>query len=173
MSEAFNGARLETLRNLLGLTRNELGARLGLTQSLLSRIEHGHVPLSEDLAALASQAFGEPIKFLQSRSTPSRLVPSPTEKVDDPCRRTRTDQRALSRSLTRLPRDQRSVGVPNGCASDRQNLRRHRTCSGRHPGLCRGREQCGSAQRHADARKARYRRGRRPGRRSAITRPRG
>jgi Zn-dependent peptidase ImmA (M78 family)/DNA-binding XRE family transcriptional regulator len=72
MSEAFNGARLETLRNLLGLTQNELGARLGLTQSLLSRIEHGHVPLSEDLAALASQTFGEPIKFFQ---VPLNAVP--------------------------------------------------------------------------------------------------
>lgn len=65
MSEAFNGARLEALRNLLGLTQSELGARLGLAQSLLSKIEHGHVPLSEDLAALASQTFGEPIKFFQ------------------------------------------------------------------------------------------------------------
>lgn len=65
MSEAFNGARLEALRNLLGLTQSELGARLGVAQSLLSKIEHGHVPLSEDLAALASQTFGEPIKFFQ------------------------------------------------------------------------------------------------------------
>jgi Zn-dependent peptidase ImmA (M78 family)/transcriptional regulator with XRE-family HTH domain len=69
MSEEFFGARLQSLRHLNGLTQREMGNRLGITQSNLSRFERGTVPLPDHLAAAASAAFGEPLSFFQVSTT--------------------------------------------------------------------------------------------------------
>jgi Zn-dependent peptidase ImmA (M78 family)/transcriptional regulator with XRE-family HTH domain len=72
MLDAFNGARLETLRHLYGLSQSELGLRLGIAQSRLSRIERGDLALPAELAAAASEQFGEPLAFFH---VPSGAVP--------------------------------------------------------------------------------------------------
>jgi len=64
-SDTFNGARLETLRHIHGLTQRQLGERIGVTQSQLSRLERGDAPLSAELATVASEAFSEPLRFFQ------------------------------------------------------------------------------------------------------------
>lgn len=76
MSDAFNGARLETLRHIHGLTQRELGSRIGVTQSQLSRLERGDATLSAELAAVVSSSFSEPLEFF--RVTPSLATAGPT-----------------------------------------------------------------------------------------------
>ncbi|WP_438354001.1 XRE family transcriptional regulator [Microbacterium sp. CJ88] len=76
MSDAYNGARLETLRHIHGLTQKEFGARLEVTQSQLSRLERGDQLMSAELAHLASEKFGEPIAFFQVPSTTVPLGPA-------------------------------------------------------------------------------------------------
>lgn len=76
MRDAYNGARFEVLRHIQGLTQREFGARLDLTQSQLSRIEHGTSPLTEDVAARASQVFGEPLSFFRVTTAPVPLGPA-------------------------------------------------------------------------------------------------
>jgi len=76
MSDTFNGARLETLRQIHGLTQREFGAQLDIAQSQLSRLERGDVPLTAELAHAASEKFGEPITFFQVPSTAVTLGPA-------------------------------------------------------------------------------------------------
>ncbi|WP_442870656.1 ImmA/IrrE family metallo-endopeptidase [Clavibacter sp. CT19] len=68
MSDAYNGVRFEVLRHIHGLTQRDLGERVGIAQSKLSRIERGDSVLSADLASRASVEFGEPLSFFQVRS---------------------------------------------------------------------------------------------------------
>ncbi|WP_181028761.1 ImmA/IrrE family metallo-endopeptidase [Rathayibacter sp. AY1A4] len=76
MSEApLNGARLETLRRIHGLTQRDLGARLSIHPSQLSRIESGEKPLVSSLAHAASSAFGEPLSFFTVSNNPVHLGP--------------------------------------------------------------------------------------------------
>lgn len=65
MSDSFNGARLESLRHIHGMSQGEFGKRLSLSQSRLSRIERGDLPLTGDIVADASREFGEPISFFR------------------------------------------------------------------------------------------------------------
>lgn len=63
MPESYNGVRFEVLRHIHGLTQQELGERIGITQSKLSRVERGDVPPSEEIVTRASTEFGEPLAF--------------------------------------------------------------------------------------------------------------
>lgn len=75
MSEVLNGARLETLRLIHGLSQSDFGKRLNISQSRLSRIERGDLLLPEELAALASDVFGEPLSFFTISAVPIPLGP--------------------------------------------------------------------------------------------------
>ena len=75
MSDALNGARLETLRHILGQTQKEFGLRLEINQSYLSRLERGDAVLGPDLAHKASAVFGEPISFFSVPTVPVPLGP--------------------------------------------------------------------------------------------------
>jgi len=72
LSDTYNGARLETLRLIHGLSQSEFGKRLDVTQSRLSRIERGELAVTHELVARASEAFGEPLSFF---SVPSSAIP--------------------------------------------------------------------------------------------------
>lgn len=59
----YNGVRFEVLRHIHGLTQRELGDRIGIAQSKLSRVERGDVPPTVDIVMRASAEFGEPEAF--------------------------------------------------------------------------------------------------------------
>ncbi len=75
LSDVFNGARLETLRLIHGLSQSEFGKRLEITQSRLSRLERGDLVLTDELAVRASAIFGEPLSFFTVPSAPIPLGP--------------------------------------------------------------------------------------------------
>lgn len=65
MFDGYNGVRFEVLRHIHGLTQRELGDRIGIAQSKLSRVERGDVLPTAELVMRASAEFGEPEAFFQ------------------------------------------------------------------------------------------------------------
>ncbi|WP_194928800.1 ImmA/IrrE family metallo-endopeptidase [Pseudactinotalea sp. HY158] len=61
---------------MYGLTQAELGARIGVAQGHLSKLERGTAPLSMASALAASEAFGEPLSFFKIPSNPVPLGPT-------------------------------------------------------------------------------------------------
>ena len=58
-----NGRRLLALRELLGLTQQDLAHALGVSQPALSKIEKAERPLSTDLIERASHHYNLPARF--------------------------------------------------------------------------------------------------------------
>lgn len=63
MPDVFDGVRFEALRHIYSLTQRDLGSRLDIAQSKLSRIERGDAFPDAALVHRASSEFGEPLSF--------------------------------------------------------------------------------------------------------------
>lgn len=60
---AHAGERVRTLRLLLGLTQSELAAAAGVSQALVSQVEGGRRPVTEDLLEAIATATATPTSF--------------------------------------------------------------------------------------------------------------
>lgn len=63
MTQGLRGERLTVLRDLEGLTQEELSQTLHVSQGFLSKVEKGARPLPASLATEASAAFAVPLTF--------------------------------------------------------------------------------------------------------------
>lgn len=75
-ADAYNGARLENLRKLHGLTQRALSETLAISQPTLSRIERGDLHFGAELAHTASAHFNEPLSFFEVPSGAVVLGPT-------------------------------------------------------------------------------------------------
>lgn len=64
--EGLRGERLAVLRDLNGLTQDELAQTLGVSQGFLSHVEKGTRPLPSSLATQASSAYHLPLTFFKA-----------------------------------------------------------------------------------------------------------
>lgn len=62
-SAVLRGERLVVLRDLRGLTQNDLASELSVTQSFVSHVEKGTRPLPASVAATASERYRLPLSF--------------------------------------------------------------------------------------------------------------
>ena len=102
MSDAYNGARLETLRHIHGLTQRDFGLQLEINQSQLSRIERGDSPLTAELAHAASEKFGEPISFFEVPTSAVNLGPAAFRRKSSTKAAERDRIMALFREASRI-----------------------------------------------------------------------
>lgn len=95
---AFNGQRLQALRELEGLTQSALAARLGTSQPAIAKIENAERPLRPELTAQACAEFAVPEAFF--------AVPPSLLDVSFPTFRKRSGARAADeRRIVRLGRE--------------------------------------------------------------------
>jgi Zn-dependent peptidase ImmA (M78 family)/DNA-binding XRE family transcriptional regulator len=116
------GARIERARERAGLSQAELGARVELTQSAISRIESGERGVdSLELAALAETLGVSVLDLLESEPVAEELrVAARLDQASEPA----TVDRALNRVLdvVRLDRLLDELGEPERGPQDRTEL---------------------------------------------------
>jgi transcriptional regulator with XRE-family HTH domain len=73
--EALVARRIGALRREVGLTLRELGAKTGLSDAYLSRVENGQIAITLASLAKLAEVFATPITtFFESEAEPRRLV---------------------------------------------------------------------------------------------------
>ena len=86
-SDAYLGLRLAALRNLQGLTQEELARSLGVSASFLAAVIKGNKRFPESLAATAAEKYRMPLTFFAVRPDPADIGPVTFKKNSSARRR--------------------------------------------------------------------------------------
>jgi len=70
LSDQIIGERLATLRKSKGLTQDQLAAKIGITQFMVSRVESGRLQLTVDMLIRFSLALGIPAEEIIKSDPP-------------------------------------------------------------------------------------------------------
>ncbi|MDB5243914.1 MAG: ImmA/IrrE family metallo-endopeptidase [Spirosoma sp.] len=80
-SEAYLGQRLAALRNLQGITQDELAVNLGVSASFLAAVTKGNKKFPDSLAAAAAERYRVPLTFFKVRPDPADIGPVTFKKT--------------------------------------------------------------------------------------------